>query len=109
MVVQTAGVHCIRYTVDGTQRTVYGTRMEYLTKTMRLDAEVIAWLDKLKSMWGSYNKGLRLIAFTDDRRGKPPMEAEVVKVNDVPHTEDRKPSTVLPRPGKMPLLKPSQR
>jgi hypothetical protein len=39
--------------------------MEYLSKTMRLDSEIIAWLNKLKEMWGSYNKGLRKVAFSE--------------------------------------------
>jgi hypothetical protein len=37
--------------------------MEYLTKSMRLDSEVIAWLDDLRKAHGSYNKGLRVLAF----------------------------------------------
>lgn len=51
--------------------------MEYVTKSMRLDEEVVAWLDKLKKSWGSYNKGLRLIAFAGEGRGQPPIDVTV--------------------------------
>ena len=62
-------------TVDGIRNIVYRNRsMEYLSKTLRLDEEVIAWLDKLKSMHGSYNKGLRLVAFPAEGRGKPAID-----------------------------------
>ena len=40
---------------------------------MRLDSEVVEWLDKLKGMWGSYNKGLRKIAFCETR-GAPVID-----------------------------------
>lgn len=33
--------------------------MEYLSKTYRLDEEVIAWLEGLREAHGSVNKGLR--------------------------------------------------
>lgn len=48
--------------------------MEYVSKGFRFDTEVMAWLDKLKAMHGSYNKGLRLMAFPDTARGGPPIE-----------------------------------
>ncbi len=35
--------------------------MEYVSKSYRLDEEVVAWLDELKSDYGSVNKGLRAI------------------------------------------------
>lgn len=54
--------------------------MEYITKGFRFDEEVMAWLDKLKAMHGSYNKGLRLIAFTEESRGKPPIDVEAHSV-----------------------------
>ena len=33
--------------------------MDYLSKSYRLDTEVVEWLDGLKSDYGSVNKGLR--------------------------------------------------
>lgn len=33
--------------------------MEYLVKSYRLDEDVVAWLDNLKMLHGSVNKGLR--------------------------------------------------
>jgi hypothetical protein len=33
--------------------------MEYLSKSYRLDEEVVAWLDGLKEIHGSVNRGLR--------------------------------------------------
>lgn len=54
--------------------------MEYITKGFRFDEEVMAWLDKLKAMHGSYNKGLRLIAFTEERRGKPAIDVEAHQI-----------------------------
>lgn len=54
--------------------------MEYVSKGFRFDTEVMAWLDKLKAMHGSYNKGLRLIAFSEESRGKPPIDVEAYSV-----------------------------
>jgi len=36
--------------------------VEYISRGYRFDEQVIAWLDGLKGVHGSYNKGLRLIA-----------------------------------------------
>ena len=38
-------------------------RMKYKSKGYVFDEEVTAWLEKLKAIHGSYNKGLRLVAF----------------------------------------------
>lgn len=51
--------------------------MKYKSKGYVFDEEVTAWLDKLKAMHGSYNKGLRLVAFPGSDR-HPAIEAEVV-------------------------------
>jgi len=99
------------YTVDGTQCTVYGTLMEYLTKTMRLDSEVIAWLDKLKATCGSYNKGLRTIALCE-HQAQPAIEVhnDDLALLDAVGPElssGRGEITTVTHRG--PLLKPSQR
>jgi hypothetical protein len=48
--------------------------MEYITKGYVFDEEVTTWLNKLKCMHGSYNKGLRLVAFPAEGRGKPAID-----------------------------------
>jgi hypothetical protein len=72
---------------------------------MRLDSEVIAWLDKLKVMHGSYNKALRLLAFSIEQALQRDVE-DAVSMRAV--------ETPLPDPGtwretRKPLLKPKDR
>ena len=43
--------------------------MEYKSKGYVFDSEVTAWLDRLRELHGSYNKGLRLVAFPAEGRG----------------------------------------
>lgn len=83
--------------------------MDYISKTFRFDNQVMEWLEKLKSLHGSYNKGLRLIAFpgSGDERAKitetTAVSKSVVKrlkaqgaPLDPPPTE-KVPDRVLPR------------
>lgn len=35
--------------------------MKYELKTLRVDEEVMEWLEGLREMYGSYNKGLRVV------------------------------------------------
>jgi len=43
--------------------------LEYLSKTFCLDEEVLGWLEKLRELHGSVNKGLRLVAFPNSGDG----------------------------------------
>lgn len=65
--------------------------MEYISKSYRLDEEVIAQLERLKSDYGSVNKGLRevLFAFQAIRHLRQKMEAPAPDINVEPH-DDRK-------------------
>jgi hypothetical protein len=80
--------------------------MDYLIKSMRLDVEVIAWLDKLKGLHGSYNKGLRHIAFSDNYGLLPKGIIEDARVDGTPFTVHRTP---LPREERKPLLRPGEK
>lgn len=65
--------------------------MEYITKGYVFDGEVTAWLNELKRMHGSYNKGLRLVAFPHEGRGKPAIDVTPEPARALP-TARKKPN-----------------
>jgi hypothetical protein len=87
--------------------------MDYLIKSMRLDAEVIAWLDKLKAMHGSYNKGLRLMAFPSEGRSGPAIDVAMVDsrpvLDAVGPTIESKQGKISSPVYRAPLLRPGEK
>lgn len=79
--------------------------MEYKSKGYVFDSEVTAWLDRLKELYGSYNKGLRLVAFERGPEMAGSLTDAVMENRGKSH--DRRTGKASTVRG--PLLKPSER